>query len=460
MPSYFLPSNNFVGSSGYGTTGASGISGMGVKLPTTPGITSPTPPVNESPVYRNGQLISPSTGALFSGVNPYDGKTYKNGVPVVAPAGQQFIPGTTTPIDPNDPNQRYRAVSVDKNPAVTGEANTLIDDFKKSAASSLEDFGSYLNDFKSQLSGAVAKGKSATDITGYTNDLAAQQNRYSGALDTALTGAAQSNANTASREQAILAAEQENNRVGTNNALTAAEKLQLGQLGAQISRYKLAGGTPRSLGSDELAMAASGARAIAVPIELQRVQNEQNILHNTALPIANADSARDSQFFQNFSPSVAGSRYQSGTQVLTMVQQAKEKAAAGDFQNAAQLLQLAGAPADMIQRMYSGDVSVIAALNQLLGQSQYLGLQDVLGANVSQPVGASPSFGGLPVSRYNVPNQPITVNGTSTGTSNPYGFDLNAVNRATQYQNSRVVPYSRYAGAGVPNADYANELGI
>lgn len=441
---------------------------MGNRMTVSPVVPAPASGVNgqgEAPVYRNGVLISPSTGLPFSGVNPYDGKTYKNGVPVVAPPGTQFIPGTTTPIDPNNVSQRYKAVSVEKNPAVSSATDSLLNEFKTSAASSLDDFSSYLKNFKDQIGVANNQGQDATNIAPYAQDLIAQQNRYSNALTGAVTGAAANNANAAAQEQAILAQEQNNNRVGMNNALTASEQLQLGQLGAQVNRYKLGTGTPSSLGSDELAMQAAGARAIAVPIELQRVQNEQNILQNTALPIVQTDAARQQQFWQNFVPGVAGSQYQSGTDVSNQIQKLKMTVSNMSYDNAVRYMQSLGVPPQIQQQILSGQIGELGGFNSLYGGSRYQSLQDILGVNLSQPTGASPTFGGLPQSRYPVSNAPINVNGspaTNTGTGGYGGsvVDPNSWAQYTAQQNAQVVPYSRYnsyqtpAGAGAPVGGY------
>jgi hypothetical protein len=391
----------------------------------------------------SGMVIHSGTKNPFTGVNPFDGKTYKNGREVVAPAGKRFIPGTTTAIDPNNPNERYKGISIDKNPDVAKANDSLLEDFKKSASTSMSDFGSYLNDFKTQIGNSNSMGKSAVSNTiDSANNLQIQQSRYSGALDNAVSHASQGNEDASAREAAILKQMQDNNTVGMNNALTASERMQLGQLNNQVSRYKMAGGTPRSLGSDELAMQASGARSIAVPIELQRVQNEQNILQGTALPIAQQDAARTAQFWQNFVPGVAGTQYQSGQQTTQEIQKLKSIAATMSYDNAIKYMQSIGVPAQIQQQILSGQIGNLGGINQLYSSSRYQGLQDVLGANVAQPQQSSFSAGGLPPSRYGG-DAPVAYSGQQTDTgTNGYDptfdkrlADVNALNASRYVPN-------------------------
>lgn len=384
---------------------------------------------------NQGLLVYRKSGLPYSGVEPSSGKNFQGGREVKPPAGQQFIPGTTTPIDPNNPNQRYQAVNVDKNKPVEQATDSLLQDFKKTAGSAVQDFGSYLNDFKSQVGSANASGRAAVGNIGNTAaDLQAQQSRYSGSLDNAVSHAAQNNSDVAAREAEILRQEQENNRVGMNNALTASERMQLGQLNQQVSRYKIAGGTPTSMGSDELAMQAAGARQIAIPIELQRVQNAQNILQNTALPIAQQDAARDAQFWQSFVPGVAGTQYQSAQQTTMQIQKLKELAVTLGYDNAMKYMQSIGVPTQIQQQILSGQIGNLGGLNQLYSGSRYQGLQDVLGANVSQPANYSVQTGGLPQPRYpdigipqtdlGQPNAPVTYNANPNAGVGPGGYPI------------------------------------
>jgi hypothetical protein len=450
VPTYnFIPTpKNAIGSSGYAI---GNVPFTGTNQTTT-----------DYPIYApdgSGKLISKNTGQPYNGVNPYDGKTYRGGVAATPPPGQQFIPGTTTAIDPNNPQQRYKPVDVTKNAPIADATTGLLDEFKKSAATSLNDFGKYLSDFKSQIGTANEQGKQATNIAPYVGAVTGAQTRYSGALDAAAAGAAQTNADVAAKEAALQA--QARNDLGLyDTAQNNAQKLALDQLQKRVSRYKMAGSTPGSLGSDELAMLQAGARDISVPIELAKVNKRYDLTQGMDLPIAQADAARSAQFWQNFMPGVAGAQYSSASDVANEVQKLKMAVSGMSYDNAMRYMQSIGVPSQIQQQILSGQIGELGGLNQLYSGSRYQALQDVLGTKITQPVGYAPVTGGLPVSRYDVPNAPIQVSatpGVAGGVTfpnqyDPYGggaVDPNAWSRYTNAANARL-------GGGTQSDIYGN----
>lgn len=415
------------------------------------------------PIYSpdgSGKLVSKNTGLPFTGTNPFNGKAYANGAEVAPGPGKQFIPGTTTAIDPNNVAQRYQAVSVEKNPGVSSAADALAAEFKKTADTGLEDFSSYLKNFKDQIGVANQQGQAATNIGPYSSALTGAQGRYSNTLDTAVTNAGQTNADLAAKEAQIQA--QARGDLGLyDTAANNAENLALGALQKRVSRYKLAGSTPTSLGSDELAMLQSGARDITVPIELQKAEKRAALTTGLDLPIAQGDAARQAQFWQSFVPGVAGSQYQSNADVLGQIQKLKMTVSGLSYQNALQYMQSIGVPPQIQQQILSGQIGELGGLNSVYAGSKYQGLQDVLGTNITQPIGYSPTFGGLPAPRYTVPNAPVTVSASPGagapvgGGYNPYGntgVDPAAWAAYTAQLNRNVVPYSRYGGPITPGA--------
>lgn len=416
---------------------------------------------------NQGLVVSKSTGQPYSGYDDATQKHYQNGREVTPPPGQQFIPGTTTPIDPNDPNQRYRAVDVAKNPGVSSATDALLENFKKTADASLQDFGQYKSQFQKATQDAFDKTKAAADITGYTRDVTGQQGRYSAALDTAAGNAGQANADAAAREQAALGELRSTLPMYDKAAQNAAD-YQLGQLNGQVSRYKLLKGGGLGLGSDELAMQAAGARAIQIPTELAKIQARQNIAQNVELPIVQQDANRSAQFYQQFMPGVAANQYNSATAVSNAVQQLKVQTAGMSYQNAMQYMQSIGVPEQIQQQILGQQLNNLGAINSLESGSRYQGLQDILGANISQPVGYNPSIGGLPVTNYSSGGSrydsnvagPVTSTGTN-GYDPGFGQRLDAVKRinASRYQPVNPASYNSPNATGpydTPNgwADY------
>lgn len=435
------------------------------------------PPGQDYPVWGTGSnqgvLVSRKTGQPFSGVEPNSGKTYQGGREVTPPPGQRFLPGTTTPIDPNNVSQRYQAVDVAKNPGVAAATGNMLDTFKKTADASLQDFSNYKARFQDASKAAFDKGNAATDLTGYEADTRGQQGRYSGALDAAAGNAGQANAAAAAREQAALA-EMRATLPMYDTASQNAANLQLDQLNNRVSRYKLAKGGGLGLGSDEMAIQAAGARAIQVPVELAKIQARQNIAQNVELPIIQQDAARSGQFYQNFMPGVAASQYNSASAVSNAIQQLRMHTAGMSYQNALQYMQSVGVPEQIQQQILGQQLGNLGSINSLESGSRYQGLQDRLGVDVSQPVGYAPATGGLPVPRYPdanipfVPSQP-TQTGTGGFPQPQYSADdirrINAsryvpVNSQKYMQSNSVGPYDTASGYADYNQpfDYSSRI--
>lgn len=366
-----------------------------------------------TPVWNGSAWVSSSTGQPFTGT--YNGTSFN--------AGQSYQQMA------NDPTSRYQAVGISKDPGVLNKTNSLISSFQPTQG--ISNFSDLLDSARTGQAGATAgyaSQRNAADLQPLTNTLNSLNTGYADTTSGLNTNYSDLLGGTAANENSILGTAT-NNLTQYDKAVTDVGNLAQNALGAQVSRYKLGSGTPMSLGGGEEAMLINGTNAIQVPLALDKIKAQQDLLLGTALPLATAQGNRQVQQLTGFTAPLARENYQNASSTATMLQNLAIQTAGMSVQQAAQYMQTMGIPDTQIQQVLAGnqslqggDISNLSGLNTLYGNTQYQGLQDKFGANLSQPTATTFSPGGAgayPVggSRYSglYPN----TSGTGTfGTQN------------------------------------------
>lgn len=325
-----------------------------------------------------GMYVDSVNGAPYSGKDPTSGQQYVNGQPTGVPV--PYGGGET--INPNDPTQRYRATSIEKNPQVSAAAQTLADTLTKAATQSLQSFDEYKKNFTNSINRAQGLSNAATDIAPVSANLRGLQSRYSAALDDASSRYNDVVSNTAAAEKAIVQQGYDYLPLYDKAARDAANE-ELGLLQRNIGRYKSASGTPMGLGSSEQQMLLGGARQILVPMEQAKVQQRYNILNQLALPTTLDIANRQTTKVGTFDPMVAAAQFQSGTATEQTIQQLATVASQMAYQDAIRYMQSLGVPEQLQQQIMAGNIQNAGALNSVFAGSRYQGLQDILGANIT-----------------------------------------------------------------------------
>lgn len=372
---------------------------------------------SQQAMYVNQHDGQPFTGKLPSGQYATGGRV-TGAVP----------PGGVPAIDPNNPAQRYSPVDIVKSPDLAAGTSDLLATFKKNADASLKGFDDYLATFKDASKAAFDKTNAATNIDPLAANLRSQQQRYAGALDTSAGDIRALNVGDANAQRAIVA--QANDTLpeidkGYQDALDR----DMGAVQKNISRYKLSTGTPSSMGGAETQIQNRANADLLIPFELAKSQRKLDILQNLALPVQRDITNRETSRITQFDPMVAAQEFQSGTQTEQTIQGLKQAVSGMSWDNATRYMQSLGVPVELRQKILQGNVSTLGALGQLEDQSRYRGLQDKLGANISQPQYYSPGQPSFPPpsgGRYsNVTGSPqganpptqIGPNGTTTVTN-------------------------------------------
>jgi len=352
-------------------------------------------------IYINSRTKQPYTGK-----SPQTGYYISNGR-VTAPP-----PGVSTPgIDPNNVQQRYKAVSIPKQPDVSAETSDLLTTFKKQADASLQDFSSYLNDFKKNLGTAqtaAAAASSPATVGKEAADMQAQQRQYAQSLDASQKALADLNAQTAAQEQGAVAQAQ-GLLPSYDAAAQAIADRQMQAVVGNLSRYKMGTGTPTSAGSDESRILANAASDVYLPLERDKINKQYDIISNLQLPVTRDIAGRETSRIAQFDPMVAGQKFQSGIATDKDVQALRDQVRNMTYEDAVRFMQAAQIPVSIQQAILSGNIGQLGQLSQLETASNYQGLQDLLGANITPATYYNQQFpGGFP-SRY-----PSTA-GTGTG---------------------------------------------
>lgn len=410
---------NYIGSSGFGVD-ASGRYGRLTSAPRRAATPTPSYAVFD---ISSGKVVDSRTGEIYSGKDPMSGKTFQAGVEV--PIAKTGV----------DVASRYQPVEVIRSPATASAQEDLMATFKKNAARQLEDFGSSLNAFKTDLNAARTLNKEATNIQPTVDALSSAQRDYSGSMDEATAAYQRALADSAAAQRGIVT--QANDTLGDyDTALNNILANQLGLVSRNVNKYKMGTSTPRSLGSAETSMLARGALEASLPIAQAKIQRRYDILGSLAMPTESAIAGRNIDYAGRYLPSAAGSELSSQQSTATTIQALRDRAASAGLSNAVAYLQAYGLPAQLQQQLFSGQISELEALRQIEEASRYRGLMDTEGVQVSQPIAYNMALPGYP--------QFPTTGGTGTSR---YG---SLTGTPTQTYNSASVggvPYRPIAGA-------------
>jgi hypothetical protein len=338
-----------------------------------------------------GMYVNSVSGRPYSGRYGTTGQEYVNGQPTGVPVPY----GAGATINPNNPTQRYRATSIEKNPQVSSAAQAMADSLTRTATQGLQNFNEYKKNFTDSINRAQSLSNAATDIGPVSANLRGLQSGYSAALDAASQRYNDVLANTKAAEQAIV--KQGYDYLPMYDAAAqAAANQQMAALQRNIGRYKSASGTPMGLGSSEQQMLLGGARQILVPMEQAKIQQRYNVLNQLAMPSVLDLANRQTAKVGTFDPMVAAAQFQSGTATEQTIQQLASVASQMAYQDAIRYMQSLGVPEQLQQQIMSGNIQNAGALNAVFAGSRYQGLQDILGANITPSQNYNFQSGGYP----------------------------------------------------------------
>lgn len=386
----FLPSSNYPGSSGIGAwapTGGSGGGGGG-----TSNKDQAMSGLQDYAIYdaSSGQYIHRNTRQPFNGTDPRTGTNYANGK-VASLAGGGEIPPAPT----GDVSKDYQAVNISKNPALSGEVDTMLKSFKDAADSALQDFSKYKTQFNSDIGTARQAAAQAADITPTVNALTQANHGYVDNLNQSQRQYQQALQNTAQAQRGVVG--QELSNLGKyDTAVNNVRDQELAALGPQMARYKLASGTPTSGGSAEMSILANQTAKISAPMELQKIQENQRILANQALPVEQNIGSQAVQYAGSYLPQVAGAQYGAQTNLANTVQTLKQQVANMDQSNAVSFMQAMGVPAAVQAQVMGTQMNQLGQIASLYPAAYYQGLNYLPGAQVTPTVGYSNSLPGYP----------------------------------------------------------------
>ncbi len=400
MPDY-LPSLSYPGSSGYSVYG--GLD-TGPRYPTASGR------ADYGVMHPDGTVVSILTGKPWNGREPRTGQMYQGGKQVTGGPGTVQVPGTDQFINPNDPNARYKPVSVTKQPDIAQGQTDLMKTFTDAASGALKDFNQYLASFKAGTGAAFSAGQKAADVTPTVAALGGAQQRYVGDLGATQTAYSNLLGQNAAAERGIV--QQATDILPQYDlAAQAIGNRQLDALVQQNARYKMGSGTPTSLGGADAAILARAVADVNLPLQEQKIARQYGLLQNLALPVQNDITNRATQFLGQFNPAIANQIYSSAQGTAQQIQALKQIASTFGYDNALRYMQSIQIPAQIQQQVLSGQIGQLGQLSGLESLANYQGLQDVLGVYPSQPQGYSPGGPEYP----NVPLRPPQYPSVPTG---------------------------------------------
>lgn len=315
-----------------------------------------------------GRIINAETGQPISGMSGTGTGGAADGVIVPYSGGQR--------INPNDPYQRYRAVNIVKTPEIESATQKMLKQFEAVGNSDVADFSKYLTDFKAQLDSAANRGNAALNLDPYIQAQRGYQSKYAQNLGGAAADYAALNAATGANSNRIIE-EQKAMLPSYNTAQDALRDYNAKMLtAATVARYgpNLSSGLGREL--------VRGYSQISVPLELAKIQQGYRV-SDAEKAAATEQANRETARIGSFNPMVAGQTYQSGHATEQDILNAQMQAANLGFEYPMRYLQGATEAYMAPQRLFSGRIGQLGALDQLYGSSRYQGLQDVLGTNVT-----------------------------------------------------------------------------
>jgi hypothetical protein len=413
VPDYasFSPQSPYAyqpGSSGYrGDQGFSpGYYQPGI-VPQRP-VATALPPIwdPQRALYVNPQTGQPHTGKLPSGQYSTAGRI--SGAPPIAPPAGKINPLTGQ--QELAPSQQFDAVSIPKQPDVSKATSDLLDTFKTTAAASLKDFSSYLNDFKTNLGTAQTAATKAENIQPTVDALTGQQKQYAGGVTQAQADLAGVN-KTANAAETGSVAEAKGLLPSYDAAGQAIADRQMQLAVGNLSRYKMGSGTPTSAGTDETNILANAASAAMLPLKQSEIAQRYNIINNLELPVTR-DIASRGAGQAAFDVSTARDIFSSGQATTKDIQNLAQQVRTMSYQDAMNFMQAAGIPAQIQHQIISGQISELSGLSGLESASNYQGLQDLTGMSLTPAQYYNQGTGGYSVNSRYAPT-------TGTGTNAP-----------------------------------------
>lgn len=366
-------------------------------------------------IYINPITKQPFTGKMKNGMYVQNGRSMGYQDPASFGAAN---------INPNDPNARYKAVEIPKAPDISSATKDLVQQFKDTAEQSLKGFDDHLKEFTSGVADANKASKSAIQsVAGTAQTLADQQANYAKSLSSSSADYKTLNSGTAAKEAASVQ-EAKDLLPQYDSAGQAIADRQLQEVAKNLSRYKVGTGTPMSAGSDESRILAQAASDVMLPLKQAQINQRYNIISGLELPTTQDVANRETNRIAQFDPMVAGQIYNSGAATTQQIQALKEHVAGMSFDNAERTLKDMGIPSQVINTILAGNISNLSGLAGLEDQSTYRGLQDRLGANLTQPVYYDQGNPPYPAtSRYGNPqNTTATGNTPALATNGPIQF--------------------------------------
>jgi len=400
----------------------------------------------------SGLTINLNTGKPFSGTDPNTGVVYKNGQ-------LQHGAGTTPPLATGDPTKDYKPVNISKDPALSGQVDDMLASFKKAADSALQDFSSYKTQFSTDESAARQAASTAENITPTVNALTAATTGYVGNLNASNQAYQNALAQTAAAQRGVVG--QELGNLGQyDTAVNNVMAQELAALGPEMARYKLGTGTPTSGGSAEMSILGNQTARVAAPLELQKIQEQQNILANQALPTERNIGAAATQYAGSYLPQVAGQQFSAQSNLPMQVQGLKNQVANMSQANAVAFMQAMQVPLAVQAQVLGveiGQLSQIAALN---GQTNYQGLDYLPGANVTPAMGFNNSLPGYPNFAAPTRGGGRTSPAAAAPAAVPGGSPRAAASAAVPGGSPRAAASSYDDSPGVEYNPYANMPGV
>lgn len=370
-------------------------------------------------------------------------------------SGQPDPAAPPLPPDPNDPN-RYKAMETIKSPEVAAQTNVLMDSFKQGAEAMTKGWTDFFNEAKAAQAvnkEAFTREQQNFNVQPLANDLRANNADFANTSREIGSRYASSDADYESAQRMLT--ERANAVLPEyDNAARAIADRQFSAAAGQVSRYKAGSGTPRSLGSSEIAMLNRAASDVYLPLHREQIARRMGLITDLEMPLEREYAGRDTA---RLADEYGREQYLSERNADTekQIKQLEVAVAGMSRQQAESYLRSLGLPMQIAQEILSRHIANLGGLGQLEESSRYRGLQDTQGMPLTPAVNYSMGTGTYPTTRPNtyqpnVPqNQPGVVPGYNPGYApgvvnqnpNPYaGYPLHIQRMLSQNANARYAP--------------------
>lgn len=381
----------------------------------------------------NTMTGSPSGGAspVGTGVQPNQWNTAWNAArnPTTAtPSGVQ-VPYSNEIINPNDPNQRYRAAMTPKYTDLMSQESGVAAAIK-AGTDALKPFSAHLADAASRVESTFQGSKAASDPSQAIAALRAGQSRYMGTTDQGVQDYQALNAETAAANQKTLDERRANLDLVDQYARENYNNMA-GGVTNYGSRYALKSGTPQSFGSALGGVLAKGYADAGLAASRMKLDARDALLNNE-MQVTSDNANREQTRIGQFNPAMALQQLTTGQGTEQTVYQLQQAATAAGFRNATEYVQALAAQGQIPQNMLSTIISQLGALGTVKGHDAYYGLQDKLGVIPSQPQYYNQNTGSYPNQGRYSPAQGPQGGGRYSNQGGGYQNQLTAGNAPTQ----------------------------